>query len=78
MLKLGELCRLKEKDMKERSTEETDTNHLEYEEHPDDAKADQRALDKRARPYQTELQDCYHKGRWVSEGLKAQNRCTLK
>ena len=56
--------------MRERSNQE-DTAHLEYQEHPGDAKADEGAQNKVDHPTQTELHDCHHKGRWVSEGLEA-------
>ena len=56
--------------MRERSNEE-DTAHLEYQEHPADAEADEGAQNEVGHPQQTELQDCYHKGRWVTKGLEA-------
>ena len=56
--------------MRERSNLE-DTAHLEYQEHPADAEADQGAPNEAVRPEQTDLHDSHHKGRWVSKGLEA-------
>ena len=56
--------------MRERSNQE-DTAHLEYQEHPAGAEADEGAVNKVDHPYQAELQGYYHKGRWVSKGLGA-------
>ena len=44
--------------------------HLEKQEHPGDAEADEGALNKAGQPQQRELQDCNHKGRWESKGLE--------
>ena len=54
VLKLCELYRLKESGLRERSNQE-DTAHLEYQEHPGDAKADEGAQNKVDHPTQTEL-----------------------
>ena len=56
--------------MRERSNQE-DTAHLEYQEHPADAQADEGAVKEADHPKQTELQDSHHEGRWVSKGLEA-------
>ena len=56
--------------MRQRSNEE-DTVHLEYEEHPGDAEADEGAPNKEAIPDQEKLQDCSQKGRWESKGFEA-------
>ena len=69
VLNLGELDRLKGKRMRERSNEK-DTDHLEDQEHPGDAEADEGAPNKAGHPHQTELEDCNHKGRWESKGLE--------
>ena len=55
--------------MRERSNRE-DPAHLEDEEHPADAQADEGALNQAPHPPQTKLQDCYHKGRWESKGME--------
>ena len=70
VLKLGELNWLKGKRMRERSNRK-DTAHLEYEEHPGDAEADEGAPKKAGHPHQSELQDCSQKGRWESKGFEA-------
>ena len=69
VLKLSELYRLKKKWMRERSNQE-DTAHLEDQEHPADAQADEGALNEAPHPPQTKLQDCYHKGRRESKGME--------
>ena len=56
--------------MRERSNEK-DTAHLEQQEHPGGAEADEGAMNKTAHPREKELQDCNQKGRWVSKGLEA-------
>ena len=56
--------------MRERSNDE-ETDHLEYQEHPADAEADEGAVNKVDHPKQTDLQNCYHNGWWVSKGLEA-------
>ena len=63
--------------MKERSNQE-DTAHFEDQEHPADAKADEGAQNEVDHPQQTELRDCYNKGRWVSKSLEAKEGSTLK
>ena len=63
--------------MRERSNQE-DTAHLEDQEHPGDAKADEGVQSKVDYPDQAELEDCYHKGRWVSKGLEVQDGSALK
>ena len=45
--------------------------HLEDQEHPGDAEADEGALDEAGHPHQAELQDCHYEGRWMSKGLEA-------
>ena len=44
--------------------------HLEYQEHPANAKADEGAENEVDHPHQAELQGYHHKGWWVSEGLE--------
>ena len=56
--------------MIERSKEE-DTAHLDEQEHPGDAEADEGASSKACHPHQSELQDCNDDGRWESKGLEA-------
>ena len=56
--------------MREISNEE-DTAHLEQQEHPGDAEADEGAPNKADHPHQDELQQCDHKGWWESKGLDA-------
>ena len=56
--------------MRERSNEE-DTAHLEQQEHPGDAEADEGAPNKAGHPHQTKLEDYNDKGRWVSKGFEA-------
>ena len=54
--------------MRERSNQEV-AAHLDQQEHPGGAEADEGAPNKGAQPHQTEPQDCNHKGQWVSKGL---------
>ena len=56
--------------MRVRSNDEK-TDHLEYQEHPTDAEADEGAVNEADHPKQAELKDSHHKGRWVSKGLEA-------
>ena len=48
--------------MRERSNQ--DTAHLEQQEHPGDAEADEGAPNKVDHPHQAELQQCNHKRWW--------------
>ena len=48
-----------------------ETDHLEYQEHPADAEADEGAVNEADHPKQAELKDSHNKGRWVSKGLEA-------
>ena len=70
VLNLCELDWLKGKRMRERSHEK-DTAHLEQQDHPGDAEADEGAPNKAGHPRQTKLQDCNNLRRWESKGLEA-------
>ena len=63
--------------MNERNQEDT-SPHLEQQEHPGDAEADEGALNKVAHPHQTELQDYDHNGQWISKGLDVKDGSALK
>ena len=52
--------------------------HLEYQEHPGDAEANEAAIGEVAHPHVSELQDCYQKGRRVSKSMEAQDGSTLR
>ena len=62
--------------MRERPNQ--DTAHLEQQEHPGHAEADEGAANKAGQPRQRELQECNHKGRWETKGLEVKDGSTLR